>query len=73
MIYAAALGPKQLWIVPGAYHTAAYGFAPEEFRRRVLAFFGAYANAPATASTPSASAQVSAPFVSAAAQEPCIA
>jgi alpha-beta hydrolase superfamily lysophospholipase len=39
MIYAAARGPKQLWVVPGAFHTAAYGFAPEEFRRRVLAFF----------------------------------
>jgi uncharacterized protein len=39
MIYAAARGPKQLWVVPGAYHTAAYGFFPEEFRRRVLSFF----------------------------------
>ena len=39
MIYAAARGPKQLWVVPGAYHTAAYGFFPEEFRRRVLTFF----------------------------------
>jgi len=38
-IYAAARGPKQLWVVPGAFHTAAYGFFPEEFRRRVLAFF----------------------------------
>src|SRR5882724_10768666 len=39
MIYAAARGPKQLWAVPRAFHTAAYGFAPEEFRRRVLTFF----------------------------------
>ena len=39
MIYGAARGPKQLWVVPGAYHTAAFGFFPEEFRRRVLAFF----------------------------------
>ena len=39
MIYAAARAPKQLWVVPGAYHTAAYGFFPEEFRRRVLTFF----------------------------------
>ena len=45
MIYAAARGPKQLWIVPRAFHTAAYGFAPEEFRRRVLAFFAGTANA----------------------------
>jgi fermentation-respiration switch protein FrsA (DUF1100 family) len=41
MIYAAARGPKQLWVVPGAFHTAAYGFFPEEFRRRVLALFAA--------------------------------
>ena len=39
MIYAAARGPRELWVVPGAFHTAAYGFAPQEFRRRVLAFF----------------------------------
>jgi alpha-beta hydrolase superfamily lysophospholipase len=45
MIYAAARGPKQLWVVPGAFHTAAYGFAPEEFRRRVLTFFAAYSSA----------------------------
>jgi alpha-beta hydrolase superfamily lysophospholipase len=38
-IYAAARGPKVLWVVPGAFHTAALGFAPEEFRRRVLDFF----------------------------------
>ena len=37
-IYAQARGPKSLWIVPGAFHTAALGFAPEEFRRRVLGF-----------------------------------
>jgi alpha-beta hydrolase superfamily lysophospholipase len=45
MIYAAARGPKQLWVVPGAFHTAAYGFAPEEFRRRVLSFFAANSRA----------------------------
>lgn len=38
-IYKAASGPKTLWTVPGAFHTAALGFAPEEFKRRVLAFF----------------------------------
>jgi uncharacterized protein len=38
-IYAAARGPKQLWEVPGAFHTAALGFQPVEFRRRVLEFF----------------------------------
>lgn len=43
MIYNAARGPKQLWVVPGAYHTAALGFHPEEFRQRVLSFLNAYA------------------------------
>ena len=42
MIYDAARGPKQLWVVPNAYHTAALGFYPEEFKRRVLEFFGTY-------------------------------
>ena len=46
MIYAAAPGPKQLWVVPGAFHTAAYGFFPEEFRRRVLAFFAENSRVP---------------------------
>jgi uncharacterized protein len=46
-IYAAACGPKQLWVVPGAFHTAALGFQPDEFRRRVLSFFAEYtANSP---------------------------
>jgi uncharacterized protein len=34
-----AIGPKQLWIVPGAGHTGAFGTEPTEFQRRVLAFF----------------------------------
>jgi alpha-beta hydrolase superfamily lysophospholipase len=42
-IYAAARGPKQLWVVPGAFHTAALGFQPVEFRRRVLTFFASVA------------------------------
>jgi alpha-beta hydrolase superfamily lysophospholipase len=50
MIYAAARGPRQLWIVPRAFHTAAYGFAPDEFRRRVLAFFAAAAANPTSVS-----------------------
>lgn len=45
MIYDAARGPKQLWVVRDAYHTAALGFYPEEFKRRVLRFFGTYRNA----------------------------
>jgi alpha-beta hydrolase superfamily lysophospholipase len=47
MIYDAAIGPKQMWIVPGAFHTAALGYQPAEFRRRVLDFFGAIASASA--------------------------
>jgi uncharacterized protein len=39
MIFEAARGPKQMWVVPGAYHTAALGTAPDEFRKRVLEFF----------------------------------
>jgi uncharacterized protein len=38
-IYDAARGPKQMWVVAGAYHTAALGYAPDEFRKRVLAFY----------------------------------
>jgi uncharacterized protein len=39
-IYAAWCGPKSLWVVPQAYHTAALGYEREEFKRRVLQFFG---------------------------------
>jgi alpha-beta hydrolase superfamily lysophospholipase len=42
-IYAAARGPKQMWEVPRAFHTAALGYEPTEFRRRVLEFFSTYA------------------------------
>jgi uncharacterized protein len=38
-IFAAAKGPKELWIVPGAIHASAMGVAPEEYERRMLAFF----------------------------------
>ena len=38
-IYGAARGPKQMWIVPGAFHTAALGYEPVEFRGRVLGFY----------------------------------
>ena len=44
-IYAAAIGPKQVWEVPGAFHTAALGFQPAEFQRRVLDFFANVAQA----------------------------
>lgn len=38
-IYAAAIGPKQFWEVPGAFHTAGLVLQPKEFERRVLDFF----------------------------------
>jgi alpha-beta hydrolase superfamily lysophospholipase len=38
-IFEAAAGPKQLWVVRGAGHTAALGKVPSEFERRVLAFY----------------------------------
>ena len=41
-IYAAAPGPKEMWVVPRAFHTAALGYEPAEFRRRVLEFFARY-------------------------------
>jgi alpha-beta hydrolase superfamily lysophospholipase len=44
-IYAAAIGPKQFWEVPGAFHTAGIGFQPAEFQRRVLDFFANVAQA----------------------------
>jgi len=46
MIYRAARGPKTLWVVPRAFHTAALGFQPQEFRRRVLQFLADPATAP---------------------------
>jgi uncharacterized protein len=42
MIYDAATGPKQMWVVPGAFHSAALGYEPAEFRRRVLEFLATY-------------------------------
>src|ERR1700723_1922006 len=41
-IYAAASGPKELWIVRGAGHASALGRAPEEYEKRVIDFFEKY-------------------------------
>ena len=46
MIFRAATGPKQFWRVPHAYHTAALGYEPEEFHKRVLGFFEPLRQAP---------------------------
>jgi uncharacterized protein len=45
-IFAAAAGPKELWEVPDAFHTAAIAYQPADFERRVLAFFAQYARRP---------------------------
>lgn len=45
-IYAAAIGPKELWRVPHAFHTAALGLAPAEFRTRVVSFYDHLRTAP---------------------------
>jgi uncharacterized protein len=41
-IYNAAIGPKELWIVPGAGHAMASGQAPAEYETRVISFFEKY-------------------------------
>ena len=41
-IYKAAIGPKELWIVPGAGHASALGTSPAEYEERVIQFFGKY-------------------------------
>ncbi len=38
-IFEAAPGPKMLWLVPGAEHSAALSKEPEEFKERVLTMF----------------------------------
>jgi len=40
-IFKAAIGSKDLWLVPGAGHTQALGREPAEFERRVTAFLAA--------------------------------
>jgi len=50
-IFQSAGGPKQLWIVPGAGHTQAYGAAQLEFQRRVLEFFNSIHASPRAIAT----------------------
>lgn len=38
-IFKAAAGPKEMWLVKGAGHTAALGKEPQEFERRMVAFY----------------------------------
>ena len=41
-LYDAMQGPRELWLVEGAGHDDLYAAAPEEYRRRVLAFFDSH-------------------------------
>jgi alpha-beta hydrolase superfamily lysophospholipase len=41
MLYEAAGGPKDLWLVEGAWHVGAQTVAKQEYERRVLSFFRA--------------------------------
>jgi fermentation-respiration switch protein FrsA (DUF1100 family) len=41
-LFAAAPGPKSLWVVPRAPHGDLYASAPAEYERHILAFFGHY-------------------------------
>lgn len=44
----------QLWLVPGAKHTGAYGATPREFERRVLEWFAQAPRSPAESSVSTA-------------------
>ena len=46
-IFAAATGPKELWIVPKAGHAAALAVDPDQYARRVKAFLAQDSGAPA--------------------------
>ncbi len=41
-LYAAAGEPRELWIASGAGHVETWGTYPEEYARRMMAFFDAY-------------------------------
>ncbi len=42
ILYDRALGPKTLWMVPGAKHNRAVSVRPEEYAQRVIAFLDEY-------------------------------
>jgi uncharacterized protein len=50
-LFEAAGEPKQLWIVPGAAHVDLARYAPDEYARRVLGFFGRTLRAPSAQAT----------------------
>jgi uncharacterized protein len=51
MIYRAARGPKELWVVKGAAHAAAFGTAPAEYEKKVIRFFEQSFSEPVTRTT----------------------
>jgi uncharacterized protein len=42
ILYDRALGPKSLWMVPGAKHNCAVSVRPDEYAQRVIAFLDEY-------------------------------
>ena len=44
-LFAAARAPKDLWLVEGAAHRDLYGFAQQEYKKRILAFADGYSGA----------------------------
>jgi fermentation-respiration switch protein FrsA (DUF1100 family) len=46
LIYKAATGPKELWIVQGAGHASALGQDPAQYENRVVSFFEKYPSNP---------------------------
>jgi len=59
-MYAAAPGPKQLWLIAGADHVAVSIVWTEAYRRRVRAFFAAALGAPGRAPWPARPARFAA-------------
>jgi len=47
-VFAAAVQPKQLWLVPGAAHVDLHQVARKEYERRILDYFGKYLCSPPT-------------------------
>ncbi|MGH8758218.1 MAG: alpha/beta hydrolase [Burkholderiales bacterium] len=41
-LFAAAAGPKEMWVIPGAVHENFAAYAPQEYQARVLAFLDKY-------------------------------
>ncbi len=41
-MYNAAREPKEMWVVEGAKHVDLFPVAQEEYKRRVVEFFGRY-------------------------------